>query len=310
MKTHQEALLIALEMNGVWGYGEAPAIVYYGVSVQGMIDQLLLKTSILERYAFTTPDRFWHFCHHLFPNDSFLVAALDMAYWDLYAKVQKKPLFDYWNLTGGTPPLTDYTLGIDEADVLLQRMKENPWPIYKIKVGREEDMNVLRTLRKASDAIFRIDANASWSLEQTLQRMDELEALQIELIEQPLAKDAWDDMKVLREALNKRQKAIPLFADESCVGEDDVKRCAGVFDGINIKLTKCGGVTPALRMIEEARQKNLKVMMGCMNETETGTTIMAHFLPILDYADLDGPLLLQVPEMKNIRYEGARLLLN
>ena len=297
-KTHQSALLIALTFNGITGFGEAPAIHYYHVSVESMIEELLSKIEILQKYSFTTPDRFWHFCHHLFPNNNFLICALDMAYWDMYAKIKRQKIYEIWNLEWKNIPLTDYTIGMDTLEIMLEKIKENPAPIYKIKVGGQDDVNKLKIIRSHTQSIIRIDANASWSLEAALEMLPQLEALQIELIEQPLAKENFEETKILAS-----KTSIPIIADESCVVESDVIKCANFFDGINIKLTKCGGITPAFRMIEAAKKLNLKVMMGCMSETEIGTYAIAQFLPLLDYVDMDGPLLLKIPTLKLVKYE-------
>jgi L-alanine-DL-glutamate epimerase-like enolase superfamily enzyme len=301
-KTHQPALLIALSFNGITGFGEAPAIHYYNVSVESMTEELLSKIDLLQRYSFTEPDRFWHFCHHLFPNNSFLVCALDMAYWDLYAKIKQQKMFELWNLEWKNIPQTDYTIGIDSLENMLAKIRTHPMPIYKVKVSNQEDLEKLKVIRSHTDATIRIDANASLTLEQALAMISDLEKLQIELIEQPLAKDQFEATKILAEST-----AIPIIADESCVSESDVAQCAGSFDGINIKLTKCGGLTPALRMIEEAKKHQLKVMMGCMSETEIGSYAIAQFLPLLDYVDMDGPLLLNIPPLKLLQYENGRV---
>lgn len=298
VKTHQPALLIAISFNGVMGIGEAPAIHYYNVSVESMIEELMQKIDILQRFSFTEPDRFWHFCHHLFPTNNFLVCALDMAYWNMYANMKRKKIVDIWNLTWDNIPMTDYTIGLDTCEQMLAKMKETPWPIYKVKLADRGDMEKLALLRQHTDALIRIDANAAWSLEDAIALLPDLEKLQIEMIEQPLAKDNWEGMKKL-----KQLSSIPLIADESCVVESDVEKCAESFDGINIKLTKCSGITPAKRMIEHARKLDLKVMMGCMNETEIGSVAIANFLPMLDYVDMDGPLLLKVPELTQLKYE-------
>lgn len=302
IKTHQPALLIALESNGIMGFGEAPAIHYYHISVESMLEEMLRKIQVLESYAFTEPDRFWHFCHHLFPNNHFLVCALDMAYWDMYAKTKRQKIYEIWNLKWEQIPLTDYTIGIDTIENMVKKLKENPYPIYKIKVGARSDLDTIKAIRKNTNAIIRVDANAAWTLDDALQIIPELANYGIELVEQPLAKDNWEDMKILKEVTT-----IPLFADEACVGEHDIEKCADYFHGVNIKLTKCGGITPALRMIKDARNKGLKIMMGCMNETETGSYAIAQFLPLLDYVDMDGPLLLQVPPLKLLKYEAGKV---
>lgn len=302
LKTHQPALLIALTFNGVTGFGEAPAIHYYDVTVDGMIAQLISKIEVLQRYAYTEPDRFWHFCHHLFPNQHFLICALDMAYWDMYAKMNRKTIFELNELRWGQVPLTDYTIGIDTLDKMIEKVNEKPWPIYKIKMAGRQDLDIIKTLRQHTDAVFRVDANASWTLEDALAIIPELVKYKVELVEQPLAKDDWEGMKILKE-----KSVLPLFADESCVTENDVMKCCEVFDGINIKLTKCGGLTPAFRMIAQAKALNKKVMMGCMNETEIGSYAIAQFLPLLDYVDMDGPLLLDVPPLKLLGYHEGNV---
>lgn len=302
LKTHQPALLIALTFNGVTGFGEAPAIHYYDVTVDGMIAQLISKIELLQRYAYTEPDRFWHFCHHLFPDQHFLICALDMAYWDMYAKMNRKTIFELNELRWGQVPLTDYTIGIDTMDKMIEKVKEKPWPIYKIKMAGRQDLDIIKRLRQHTDAVFRVDANASWTLEDALTMIPELAKYNVELVEQPLAKDDWEGMKKLKEI-----SILPLFADESCVTEKDVMKCCEVFDGINIKLTKCGGLTPAFRMIAQAKAFNKKVMMGCMNETEIGSYAIAQFLPLLDYVDMDGPLLLDVPPLKLLGYHEGNV---
>lgn len=301
-KTHQPALLIALTFNGVTGFGEAPAISYYNVTVESMIEELISKIEVLQRYSFTEPDRFWHFCHHLFPANNFLVCALDMAYWDMYAKIKEKKIYEIWNLEWKNIPLTDYTIGMDIIEKMLSKINENPMPIYKIKVGNKQDLDNLRVIRKYTDSIIRIDANASWTLSDALEILPHLEELNIELIEQPLAKDHYEETSTLAS-----KTSIPIIADESCISEHDVVKCATAFDGINIKLTKCGGITPAYRMVQEARKLGLKIMMGCMSETETGTYAIAQFLPLLDYVDMDGPLLLKLPPLKLLKYEQAQV---
>lgn len=305
LKTHQEALLIALGFNQITGFGEAPAIHYYQVSVEDMIQKLQSKSEMIERYVMNEPERFWHYCHHLFPNDPFLVCALDMAYWDLYLKYTKNDRKALWNIPDQEGPLTDYTIGLDEPEKMLAKLKEMPWPIYKIKVSEPEHLNMLQLLRQHTDAKIRIDANASWAFDEALHLLPELEKLQIELIEQPLSQAENEAMVEL-----KKHSSIPFIADESCVNEADIEKIAKGFDGINIKLTKCGGITPALRMIEKARAMNLSVMMGCMNETEIGTTPMVHMLPLLDYADMDGPLLLDVPDPAFYHYDYGKMILN
>ncbi len=299
-KTHQPSLIVALQLGNLIGYGEAPAITYYDITVAQMIADLEQKKSLVEKFALTEPQRYWHYLHHLFPNNPFLVCALDMACWDLYGKMKKQPLYRLWQTEWNDIPLTDYTIGIDSIEVMVEKMHAKSWPVYKIKLGTADDIAVITALRKNTGAAFRVDVNGGWTLEEALQKIPVLKELGVELVEQPLPKDDFEGMKILFS-----QSVLPLFADEACVKEGDVERCHNHFHGINIKLTKCSGITPALRMIEKAKSLGMKVMMGCMNESTVGSAAIAHFLPQLDYVDMDGPLLLAEDIAKGISYNNG-----
>ncbi|HYJ36984.1 MAG TPA: dipeptide epimerase, partial [Chitinophagaceae bacterium] len=273
-KTHQPTFVISLEHFGLVGYGEAPAISYYDIPVEKMIGDLQSKKLLVEKFAFTDPERYWHYLHHLFPKNSFLVCALDIAAWDLYGKLQQQPLYKLWGTSIENIPQTDYTIGIDTIDKMVAKMKEKPWPIYKIKLGTADDIAIVRSVRQHTDAIIRVDANSGWEVEEALQKIPLLKELGVEFVEQPLQKDNWEGMEILM-----KQSVLPLFADESCVAEKDVEKCAGHFHGINIKLTKCGGLTPARRMIKRARELKMQVMVGSMNESTIGTAAIAQLLP-------------------------------
>ncbi|SRR5579871_1016240 len=304
-KTHQPTFVVALEHFGIIGYGEAPAISYYDIPVEKMIEDLESKKIFVEKFAFNDPSRFWHYLHHLFPKNSFLVCALDIAAWDIYGKLRQKPLYKLWQTAFTKDVLTDYTIGIDSIERMIEKMKEKPWPIYKIKLGTTHDLEIIEALRKNTNAVFRVDANAAWTTEEALQKIPYLQKAGVELIEQPLAKDDWDGMRILFQ-----KSSLPLIADESCVGENDVEKCFEHFHGINIKLTKCSGITPALRMIEKARSLNMRVMMGCMNESTIGSAAVAHFLPQLDYVDMDGPLLLAEDIARGIDYDYGKIIIS
>lgn len=301
-KTHQPTLIVELEWKGLRGYGEAPAITYYNVNIEKMAADLEAKRMVLEKFALTDPERYWHFLHHLFPANPFLVCALDMAGWDLWGKMVKKPLYQLWNLDPGKAPVTDYTIGIDTPEKMVAKMQEKPWPVYKVKVGFDGDMDLLAKLREHTDVPLRVDANAGWTLEQAVQKIPVMKSLGVEMVEQPLAKDNWEGMAELFKLSD-----IPLYADESCAAESDVEICQGFFHGINIKLTKCSGITPARRMIKKARSLNLGVMIGCMNESSIGTAAIVHLSPLLDFLDADGPLLLREDLATGLIYEQGRI---
>lgn len=301
-KTHQPTFVVELDHMGVKGFGEACAISYYNIPVEKMQSDLDAKKDMVEKFAFTEPERYWHYLHHLFPDNSFLVCALDIAAWDLYGKIKKKKLYELWNGDISKNPLTDYTIGIDTIDNMVAKMKEKPWPIYKIKVGTADDIAIVKTLRENTNAILRVDANAAWDLETALKLIPQLKDMGVEFVEQPLAKDNWEGMKILY-----KESVLPLFADESCVHEYDVDKCKGFFHGINIKLTKCSGISPALEMIDRARELDLQVMIGCMNESTIGAAAIAHLLPFIDYVDMDGPLLLGEDLATGIGYDYGKI---
>lgn len=298
-KTHQPTFIVSLEHLGRVGFGEAPAIIYYDIPVEKMVEDLERKKLFTEKFAFTEPERWWHYLHHLFPKNPFLVCALDIAGWDLYGKIHGKPLHRFWPAGKQQPAITDYTIGIDSVEKMVEKIQEKPWPIYKIKLGTDKDIAIIEALRKHTDAPFRIDANAAWKAEEALEKINIFNHLGVEFIEQPLAKDDWEGMKWLY-----TKSPLPLYADESCVTESDVERCHGHFHGINIKLTKCSGLTPALRMIEKARELSMGVMMGSMNESSIGSAAIAHLQWQIDYLDADGPLLLQEDLATGLEYHS------
>lgn len=297
-KTHQPTLIVELEHFGVKGYGEAPAISYYDVTAEQLSAVLQAKKMFVEKFAFTEPERYWHYLHHLLPKNPFLVCALDIAAWDMFGKMKRRPLYSFWSKGDEAMPMTDYTIGIDTVERMVEKIKAKQWPVYKIKLGTDNDIEIIKALRKHTDAVFRIDANAAWTVDEAIEKIKVFKDLNVEFIEQPLAKDDWEGMKRLFS-----ESPLPIIADESCVFEQDVQKCAGYFHGINIKLTKCSGITPALRMIKEARGLNMKVMVGSMNESTIGSAAIAHLLPLIDYVDMDGPLLLSEDIATGIAYD-------
>lgn len=298
-KTHQPTLIVSLEHLGREGFGEAPAIKYYNITIDQMVADIERKKVFIEKFAFTEPERYWHYLHHLFPTNPFLVCALDIAGWDLYGKMKGKPLKELWTRGEAKKPQTDYTIGIDSIEKMVEKLQEKKWPIYKVKLGTDNDIAIIEALRKHTNATIRIDANAAWTTEEALKNIDAFQHLGIEFIEQPLAKDDWEGMKVLFQ-----KSPIPLIADEACVFEQDVDKCFEHFHGINIKLTKCSGITPALRMIQRARELNMQVMVGSMNESTVGSAAIAHLMPLIDNVDADGPLLLEEDVATGLQYNS------
>ncbi len=304
-KTHQPTLITMLGLGPQRGCGEATAIGYYNVTIEGMMATLAAKRGDIERYALTDPQRFWHFLHHLIPGQHFLISALDIAGWDLFAQMRRMPLHQLLGIKWDNVPVTDFTIGMDTPEKMVAKLLARPWPVYKIKCGSVDDIDTLRLLRQHTTAPFRVDANEGWTLDDAKRLLPELAKLGVVLVEQPLHRDAYEEMKEL-----KAEAVLPLYADESCRTEDEVKKCVGSYDGVNIKLAKCGGITPAMRMIQEARKLGLRVMMGSMNESTVGAAAVAHMLPLLDEADVDGPLLLADDLADGLTYNNGNVALS
>ncbi len=283
----QPTLIVELTWHGKSGFGEATETPYYGVSMEKMKGQLASIKHLLPHDILPHPHDFWKLMSvELLDDHPFALCALDVAYWDLWGKTHEQPLYKLWGLNTANNPITDYTIGIDSIEKMLEKMREMPFPLYKIKLGTDQDLDIVEALRKETDAVFRVDANTAWAPEQSIYFSMALKDLGVEFIEQPLKADNWEGMKKVFET-----SALPIMADESCILESDVERCHGYFHGINIKLMKCGGLTPALRMIKKARTLGLKVMVGCMTESTIGCSAIAQLLPLLDYVDMDGCLL-------------------
>lgn len=306
VKTHQPSLVIALGMGRLLGLGEATEISYHPETIEGMIALLEEKRNVIERYSIIDPERYWHFLHHLIPNQHFLISALDIAGWDLFGKMSRKPVYELLGLTWDQSqiPLTDYTLGISNLDEIKDKVIKHPAAIYKLKVNQAADIEKIVALRSCTDAKIRLDANEGWSFEDAKSIIKTLNDLNIELIEQPFDKDDLDSVMRLKELTH-----IPIIADEACQSEHDLEKLIPVYDGINVKLSKCGGITPAVKLIKAAKKADMKVMLGCMSEGNIGCTALAHLLPLADYADIDGPLILKDDFAKGLIYEQGIITL-
>lgn len=283
----QPSLIVELKSGEFSGYGEATSNPYYNITVPMMMQDLDKIRVLIESSDNESPEDFWAKIYPYLKHDMFALCALDMAFTDLFARKKGKKLYQLWGYSTEKNALTDYTIGIASIEKMLSKMQELPWPIYKIKLGTAEDIAIVKELRKHTDAIFRIDANCGWGVEETINNAVELKKLGVEFLEQPIKADDW---KAHKEVF--KHSVLPIIADESCIVEEDVAKCHNHFHGVNIKLVKCGGLTPARRMIQESKKLGMKTMVGCMTESSVGISAIAHLLPQLDYVDMDGALLL------------------
>ncbi|SOE21774.1 L-alanine-DL-glutamate epimerase [Spirosomataceae bacterium TFI 002] len=293
-RTHTDTLIVGLEKDGITGWGEAAHVPYYGIDVERSVREIqsFAKDSFLDQNP--SHEAFNDFLVEKLKGNHFAICAMDMAYWDLRAKQAEKTLSDYILSSGllkqpaGRIPFSSFTIGIGTADEMAKKAKATDFPIIKVKLGTAEDDKLIRAIRKATNATLRIDANTGWRTSEAIYLSEVMNENGVEFIEQPFARDAYEEMSQLRQSV----KAI-FIADESCKFEADLEKCIGAFDGINIKLSKCGGITPTLRMIDKARNVDMKLMLGCMTESSIGISALSHLLPFVDYADLDGALLIK-----------------
>ncbi len=298
-----DSLIVALKAKDVTGFGEATANPYYHSTTQQMADRILAIKSSIEQLEWVNPLEFSRWVEKEFADQPFIQCALNNASFDLKSRIEGKTLRNYLGFSEDKKPLSNYTIGLDTIDRMIAKIKEQPWPIYKIKLGTNDDMNIIRALRKETSSLFRIDANCAWTAAETIERSIELKDLGVEFIEQPMPANQWEQMKAI-----KNKSALPIIADESCCTLEDVAKCQDAFHGINIKLMKCGGIPYALQMIQEARKFGLQVMMGCMTESSIGISTIAQFSGTLDYIDLDGAMLIKNDPAHGIKLKSGEII--
>ena len=286
----QPALLVELSASGVSGFGEASAFMTdrYNSGLAAMHDDLRRVTGILRELPAGDPEGTWAVLVPMLVGSPFVLAALDVAAHDLAARLAGVPL---WKRLGGQSPTglhSSYSIGLDEPAAMVRRLCERPgWSAYKVKLAAPGDLQVLAALREHTDAPFYVDGNCGWDLPGTLAAIDRMAGLGVTLLEQPFPREHWDDARVLKKA-----SPIPVFADESITGPDDFDACRDAFDGVNLKLMKVGGITPALQMLRRARAAGLGTMLGCMPESSVGVSATAHLGPHTDHLDVDSIALL------------------
>jgi L-alanine-DL-glutamate epimerase-like enolase superfamily enzyme len=301
--TVQDTVIVCISNSEFTGYGEATANPYYGMTVERLIDSIESVKTIVQKSNGLHPEEMWHQMEPFLKDNYFALCAIDCAYWDFYAKSNRRTLRSFWPNNNLETLKTNYTIGLDSISIMKAKILETPWPIYKIKLGTSNDIEIVKALRKVTNAVFRIDANTAWGAKETLEKAIQLKSLGTEFIEQPLKSDDFEGMKILKE-----NSVLPIIADESCQRSEDVDLCAEWFNGINIKLMKCGGITPALKMIERARQLNLKVMAGCMTESTIGISNMVQLASLLDYLDADGAMLLKVDIASGVGFQNGDIV--
>ncbi|WP_282685351.1 MULTISPECIES: dipeptide epimerase [unclassified Streptomyces] len=299
----QPGLLVELRERGVSGFGEASAFMTdrYRSALPVMHDDLRRVADTVRTLPAEDPEGAWAALAPQLTGAPFLLAALDVAAHDLAARLAGAPL---WQHLGGARPeglRSSYSIGLDTPDVMVRKLRERPgWPAYKVKLAAPGDLHVLRALREHTDAPFFVDGNCGWDLPGTLAALDGLTGLGVELLEQPFPRERWDEARTLKAA-----SPVPVFADESITGPDDLDACAEAFHGVNLKLMKAGGITPALRMLRRAHARGLGTMLGCMPESSAGVSATAHLGPQVDHLDADSIALLAIDTGRGVLLDAS-----
>ncbi len=297
---------VRIDYDGFTGYGEASMPPYLGQTVESVC--AFLEKVDLGRFSdpFQLED-ILSYVDSLSPGDTAAKAAVDIALHDLVGKLLGQPWFRLWGLDPAKAPDTTFTIGIDTADVVREKTREcaDKFNILKVKVGLENDEEMIRTIREVTDLPLAVDANQGWKdREKALDEIFWLAEQGVVMVEQPMAKERLEDNAWITE-----RSPLPIFADESIQRLADIPAIKGAYSGINIKLMKCTGMREAWKMLTYARAEGMRVMVGCMTETSCAVSAAAQLSPAVDFADLDGNLLISNDRFAGVTVEGGRLVL-
>ena len=292
-------VLTKIEYEGFIGYGEASMPPYLGESHETV--STFLKKVDLEQFSdpFQLAD-ILGYVDSIAPNNSAAKASIDIALHDLVGKIMGQPWYKIWGFNKEKAPLTSYTIGIDSEEIIRQKVNEAaPYKILKIKLGRDNDKEIITLIRSITDKPIAVDINQGWkNWRMALDMIHWLKEQNTLFIEQPMPREQKDDMARLS-----AESPLPIFADEAVQGIDDVLKAKDFYSGINIKLMKCGGMRNAREMVSIARALGLQVMLGCMTETSCAVSAAAQLAGAVDFADLDGNLLIS-----NDPYKGVEVI--
>ncbi len=301
----QPIVLAELEHDGVVGYGEAAPSRRYGEDEKSVLEFL----SRLDLSRFEDPfdvEAILSYVDSLREGNTAAKAAVDIALHDWIGKKVGLPLYRFWGLDKAKTPVTSFTIGIDSPEVIKEKVREaEEFPILKVKLGLENDKEIIKAIRSVTKKTIRVDANEGWKKKElALERIKWLEQEGVEFVEQPMPAD-----DLAGSAWVKERSGIPVIADENSLRVGDVPRLQESFHGINIKLMKCTGLREAMKMIHTARACGLTIMVGCMVESSVAISAAAQLSPLIDYADLDGAVLTTNDPFRGVDIVGGKLML-
>ena len=298
-RTTTPIVLTEIEFNGVVGYGEASMPPYLGETHDSV--QAFLSKVDLNRYENPFDlETILNDIDSLAPHNPAAKASVDIALHDLVGKLMNQPWYNIWGYDKNKAPFTSFTIGIDTPDVVRQKTKEaEEFKVLKVKLGRDTDKEMIETIRSVTDKPITSDVNQVWTnKEKALEMLHWLKDHGVVMVEQPMPKERIDDLAWLTE-----RSPLPIIGDEGVQRLIDVKNAVGVYHGINIKLMKSTGMREAQKMLTLARSLGMKVMIGCMTETSCAISAASHLSPMVDWADLDGALLI-----KNDVFDGTKII--
>lgn len=302
VRTYTDVVYVKLEHEGFTAWGETALPPYLTETIKSVTDFVV---SFKKNLSDNSIDEWFEKLDSVNDNMS-AKAALDMALWSLKSQTENKSIGKMLGIQSDSFPQGTYTIGVsslDEMKLKVEAADQLGFEIFKLKLNGEKDEEVVADFKKISGKSFAVDVNQGWgNVEEAKQKMNWLKEQGCLFVEQPLQKDFLNETKQL-----KQESSLPLYADESCQGLNDLEKIAGCFDGVNIKLMKCGGITEAYKMILKARELKLKVLIGCMSESSVGCTAASHLTPLADYADLDGPYLIVNDPFTGMKVEQGRI---
>ncbi len=305
-RTSTPLILLEINYEGFTGYGEASMVPYLGESVQTASYFLSKVDSSQIKYPFNYAEILFYL-DEIQSGNSNIKAAIDIALHDLQGKIENQPCYSLFRSDPLNMPATSLTIGIDTPEIVIQKVKESEdCKIIKVKLGRDNDKELINTIRSVSDKPLYVDANQGWAdKHQGLDMVHWLHEQGVILIEQPMSKDDLDSNAWITE-----NSPVPIIGDEAVQRYADVEKAKGVYRGINVKLMKSAGMYESYRMIIKAKELGLKVLIGCMSETSCATLAGAALAPLCDWADLDGPFLTRNNPYQNPEFENGKWVLS
>lgn len=294
-----ETVIVRLEHEGISGHGEASPSSFYGHSPDSVEASIRKAEGLLATCDPLRTHDLLRSLPEILEGDDAALCALDCALHDWLGQRLGQPWYRLWGLDPERVPVSSFTLGISSVERMREKARNaSAFPVLKVKLGTDDDLDIIRAIREETPATIRVDANCAWDVRKTLDMAREFEALGVEYIEQPMPPE---NLEAMEEVYQK--SPLPLIADENSVLPGDIPGLVGRFHGVNIKLVKCGGIQRALSMVHVARTLGLDIMLGCMIESSVGISAGAHLGGLVDYLDLDGSILIS-----NDPYRGVENL--